>query len=50
VALPMQALCRADCRGLCPQCGKDWNEGPCQCTPQPDERWNALRVLQRERS
>ena len=24
-------LCREDCRGLCPVCGKDLNEGPCGC-------------------
>lgn len=31
VAEPMQSLCRPDCKGLCPQCGKDLNEGPCSC-------------------
>jgi uncharacterized protein len=33
LALPLKALCRADCRGLCPGCGKDLNSGPCPCTP-----------------
>ncbi len=28
---PIQLLCRSDCRGLCPQCGQDWNQGPCRC-------------------
>ncbi|MBE6778180.1 MAG: DUF177 domain-containing protein [Ruminococcaceae bacterium] len=29
--LPYKSLCREDCHGLCPQCGKDLNEGPCGC-------------------
>jgi len=29
--LPMQNLCRADCKGLCPVCGKNLNEGDCEC-------------------
>lgn len=31
LSVPMRALCRPDCRGLCPNCGQDWNEGPCNC-------------------
>ena len=27
--LPMIPLCRPDCRGLCPQCGANWNETTC---------------------
>jgi uncharacterized protein len=29
--LPMSPHCREDCRGLCPKCGADRNEGPCGC-------------------
>ncbi|HCR44310.1 MAG TPA: nucleic acid-binding protein [Ruminococcaceae bacterium] len=29
--LPTKFLCRADCRGLCPRCGKNLNDGPCDC-------------------
>jgi uncharacterized protein len=29
--LPMAPRCREDCRGLCPRCGADLNEGPCSC-------------------
>ena len=32
--LPMHPLCREDCKGLCPQCGKNWNKGPCSCRPE----------------
>lgn len=45
VALPMQPLCRPDCKGLCSRCGKDLNDGPCACRPDMDERWGALRQL-----
>ncbi|MBP5429945.1 MAG: DUF177 domain-containing protein [Elusimicrobiaceae bacterium] len=27
-------LCKPDCKGLCAQCGKNLNEGPCHCTPE----------------
>jgi uncharacterized protein len=45
LALPGYVLCRDDCRGLCAQCGKDLNEGPCDCRPEPDPRWAALEEL-----
>lgn len=32
LAQPMQALCSADCHGLCPNCGWDLNNGPCECS------------------
>ena len=28
---PIRLLCRSDCRGLCAQCGQDWNQGSCRC-------------------
>jgi uncharacterized protein len=43
--LPMKALCRDDCRGLCPQCGADRNEAPCDCAPPMDERWKSLKTI-----
>jgi uncharacterized protein len=46
MALPMKPLCRADCRGLCPGCGKDLNQGPCACVRETvDPRWDALKAL-----
>ncbi|MBL8237013.1 MAG: DUF177 domain-containing protein [Bryobacterales bacterium] len=46
LALPLQRLCREDCRGICPQCGQNRNELDCQCqTKLPDDRWAALRNL-----
>ena len=32
LALPMKPLCASDCKGLCPQCGTNWNTGSCTCT------------------
>ena len=28
---PLRALCKQDCKGLCPKCGADLNEDPCDC-------------------
>ena len=46
LAAPSFALCREDCKGLCPRCGVDLNAGPHDCSQQEaDPRWNALRKL-----
>ena len=29
---PVRFLCREDCKGLCQRCGKNLNEGACDCT------------------
>lgn len=34
LSLPLQPLCRAECRGLCPHCGINLNETSCQCQVQ----------------
>jgi uncharacterized protein len=47
--LPDQILCREDCAGLCPVCGKDLNVEPHEhLDREPDPRWAALEEL-RER-
>ena len=43
LAVPAFAECREDCKGLCPSCGADLNEGECACEPARDSRWDALR-------
>ncbi len=44
--LPVTAVCRADCAGLCPTCGVDRNSQHCQCsTTEVDPRWDALTQL-----
>jgi uncharacterized protein len=45
LAAPGYVVCREDCRGLCPRCGKDLNAGPCGCGPAADPRWRALADL-----
>jgi len=47
LAIPMRNLCRPDCKGLCPVCGKDRNKESCSCE-QPEEvsgQWTALKGL-----
>jgi uncharacterized protein len=47
LALPTRAVCREECRGLCPSCGANLNNDPCACKPAaPDPR---LAVLAKAR-
>jgi len=43
--LPMTPLCSEGCAGLCPQCGKNLNEGACGCAPQGNQTWEALKRI-----
>ena len=43
--LDSKLLCREDCAGLCPQCGKNLNDGPCNCRKELDPRFAALKQL-----
>jgi uncharacterized protein len=46
LALPEQVLCRPDCAGLCPVCGKDLNVEPHEhVEDRIDPRWAALESL-----
>ncbi|MBO2519426.1 YceD family protein [Limnochorda sp.] len=46
MAVPMKGLCREECRGLCPICGQDLNQGTCQCqVEETDPRLAVLRDL-----
>jgi uncharacterized protein len=45
VAIPWNAVCREDCRGLCARCGVDLNSEQCSCADEPDPRWAALEAL-----
>ena len=38
-------LCREDCRGLCPKCGKNLNRGSCGCGKETDPRFAVLEQL-----
>jgi uncharacterized protein len=48
LALPAQIVCKPDCAGLCPVCGKDLNTEPHEHAKEPDPRWSALRGLKLE--
>jgi uncharacterized protein len=44
LALPLKVTCREDCKGLCPQCGKNLNQEQCSCSIEvEDPRWAALK-------
>jgi uncharacterized protein len=44
LALPLKVTCRPDCKGLCPQCGKNLNQEQCSCATEiEDPRWAALK-------
>ena len=44
-ALPSKFLCDDDCKGLCPKCGANLNEGPCECKKDIDPRFEVLLGL-----
>jgi len=42
-------LCSEDCRGICPQCGKNLNDGECGCESEfIDPRWAGLADLMKK--
>lgn len=44
--LPPVPLCSDDCLGLCPSCGANKNDDPCECgSDARDARWDDLRAL-----
>ena|ERR1051326_2893214 len=46
LAVPVRQLCSAECKGLCPSCGKNLNQESCGCEKQSsDPRWAALGSL-----
>jgi uncharacterized protein len=49
LALPEQILCREECAGLCPECGKNLNDEPHEHTEEStDPRWSALESLKNQ--
>ena len=46
VSWPGKILCREDCRGICPVCGRDLNKGDCGCdTFVPDPRMAVIQDI-----
>ncbi len=46
LAIPPNPICRSRCAGLCPVCGQNWNDGPCDCRQDDiDPRLEVLKQL-----
>jgi DUF177 domain-containing protein len=46
LAVPLKVICREDCKGLCPHCGRNLNFERCSCAePMADPRWSALKEI-----
>ena len=45
LAFPTYPRCRPDCKGLCPFCGANLNEGSCNCRRRNASGWDALEGL-----
>ncbi len=49
LAAPVKVVCRESCKGFCALCGKNLNEGACECSPVvADPRWDALRDFKKD--
>jgi uncharacterized protein len=47
---PLRPLCKLDCKGLCPKCGADLNEDPCDCDQKPSPgKFDVLKNLKLEK-
>ena len=51
LGMDTKILCSDDCKGLCPTCGADLNQGPCSCKKEIDPRLAVLaKLLQQDES
>lgn len=49
LALPVKQICSTECKGLCPQCGRNLNVEDCDCvTTMSDPRWAALEDIRKK--
>jgi uncharacterized protein len=49
LALPMQLICQAECKGICPTCGGNRNQQSCDCQAHAvDDRWSKLKSFRAE--
>jgi len=49
LTVPVRALCSDQCKGLCPQCGRNLNVEQCDCEQHViDPRWNALSDIKKK--
>ena len=45
LAMEPKHVCSEECKGLCPKCGANLNDGPCQCRAEVDPRFAVLAQL-----
>ena len=46
LSIPTKVLCKEDCKGICPACGQNLNQGTCGCDDRPtDPRFDVLDQL-----
>jgi len=46
LAVPIKTVCSEGCKGLCPHCGANLNQGTCDCHEErTDPRWDALKQV-----
>lgn len=45
LGLPVNLLCKADCKGLCPKCGSNLNNQPCNCDTSRENVFSVLKNL-----
>ena len=45
LSMDSKLLCKPDCQGMCHRCGKNLNEGKCNCRKEVDPRFAALQQL-----
>jgi len=49
LATPVKSLCKEECKGLCPHCGRNRNEEECRCEAEfEDPRWAALGEIRKK--
>ena len=46
LTFPGYPICRESCKGLCPKCGKNLNDGPCGCRAESEDCWAGLDALE----
>lgn len=49
LGMDSKLLCKDNCKGLCCRCGKNLNDGPCDCQPEIDPRFAVLQQLLKDK-
>ena len=46
LSVPGFVVCRENCKGICANCGAEWNTESCDCAPvTTDNRWDSLKAV-----